>query len=722
MEELRSLKALYEDGYVIESEYNRRRVELINQITGKNYTLEDILRAENKTKQPSPTTTSAAPVDNTNATPIANTNSTNMSQNVPVNSQYVNPIQQRQPMSTLPTAQPVASPTNVTASPHSSFGSNGSFNSQHSGPSNPQSFDAVDPFIAADLTLEEIPADQAEIWDDLDNLSLNNGPMGPSDTPSKEGSTGKLTPTPVVGPPQARGSTPVSVSPSNRAALKSNNAPTTLKATNEFNPAQAGAAAGGGTLKPTNEFNPTQATNAAVGTLKPTNAFDQGTLRATPAAGANSANISTLRGNASAPGELRQPASVNTLNVMTSDSSQPSGINTSNSMYANQMAGQMGMQGGQMPGQMGIYTGNSMYGNPMMGQMGMQGGQMPGQMGINTSNSMYGNPMMGQMGMQGGMYPGQMGMQGNPMYGNQMMGMYGNQMQGQMPGQGGQMPMQGGQMPMQGNTMYGNQMQGQMPGQMGINTSNSMYGNPQGQAGSRGNTIRATMNAAPSEFCNVPSLESNAMTAKPSSRELLNQMKGTKNENIETYTWEFFHAAANNNVKRLNELLELGVHINQADTDTGNTALHMACTKGQKHAIFFLVDQGADIEAQNKKGSTPLHLLVTHRFNTLVTWLVKQGADITTEDARGFTPYDMALPWLQKEMKEAVYGRQRSQRTQQQINRTFGALSEELNPELQKEVNFNKMQELGVNWDTIRDKQNVAAPSAAMAPAPGKFF
>merc|ERR1712137_801016 len=270
-------------------------------------------------------------------------------------------------------------------------------------------------------------------------------------------------------------------------------------------------------------------------------------------------------------------------------------------------------------------------------------------------------------------------------------------------------------------------------GQMGINTGNSMYGGQMGmqggqmgqmgmqggQAGMKQNTVRATMNAAPSEFRNTPSLESNAMAAKPSSRELLNQMRGGKdNANAETYTWEFFHAAANNNVKRLNELLELGVDVNQIDTDTGNTALHMACTKGQKHAIFFLVDQGADIEAQNKKGSTPLHLLVTHRFNTLVTWLVKQGADITTEDARGFTPYDMALPWLQKEMKEAVYGRQRSQRTQQQINRTFGALSEELNPELQKEVNFNKMQELGVNWDTIRDKQNVAAPSAAMAPAP----
>lgn len=88
----------------------------------------------------------------------------------------------------------------------------------------------------------------------------------------------------------------------------------------------------------------------------------------------------------------------------------------------------------------------------------------------------------------------------------------------------------------------------------------------------------------------------------------------------------------------------------------------------------------------------------------MAVWLVKQGADITIEDIRGFTPYDMALPWLQKEMKEAVYGRQRSKKTQQQINRTFGALAEDLNPELQREVNFNKMQDLGVNMDTIRDR------------------
>merc|ERR1712137_994458 len=353
--------------------------------------------------------------------------------------------------------------------------------------------------------------------------------------------------------------------------------------------------------------------------------------------------------------------------------------------------------GGQMQGgnpMMGMNMNNTMYGgNPMMGMNNtMYGGYgMQGQMGGYGMQGGYGyNPMMGgPMGMQG-----QMGMNGA----NTMNGGYG----GQMGMQG-----QGGQMMGMGNTMYGDQMgmqgQGGYPGQQ---QQGPMGG---GNTMRPGGSMRSTMSETPSEFRNTPSLESNAMAGKST----VKRMAGGKQDSIESYTWEFFHAAGNNNVKRLNELLELGVDVNQIDTDTGNTALHMACTKGQKHAIFFLVDQGADIEAQNKKGSTPLHMLVTHRFNTLVTWMVKQGADITVEDARGFTPYDMALPWLQKEMKEAVYGRQRSQKTQQQINRTFGAMSEELNPELQREVNYNKMQDLGVNWDTIRDRQGGAGQSSA---------
>ena len=66
-------------------------------------------------------------------------------------------------------------------------------------------------------------------------------------------------------------------------------------------------------------------------------------------------------------------------------------------------------------------------------------------------------------------------------------------------------------------------------------------------------------------------------------------------EERKPYTYEFFHAAARNNVKVLNELLEMGIDINQRDPDSGNSALHIACLKGQKHSIYFLVDRGIDV-------------------------------------------------------------------------------------------------------------------------------
>ena len=429
-------------------------------------------------------------------------------------------------------------------------------------------FYTLDPLATPDdLVLEEMPSDQLEIWDELDNLTIRNT------KDFQNQASQQVTNKTVV-------NKPVGVSPSNRSALKSNNDSNTnqLQPTSAFNAPQSGG------LKPTSDFS-----NNSGGGLQPTSAFNQnstgqGTLRSAP-----NQQVNQQQQGQGQISTLRQPASVNNQ-MGSNDNQNQMGMNT---MYGNQM----GMQG-QMydPNQMGM---NTMYGN----QMGMYGNQMgmPGQMGMNTMNTMYGNQMgmPGQMGMntmntmygnQMGMYDNQMGMNtNNTMYGNQMMGM-----QGQM-GMNPNNQMYGNQMGInQAQSVYGNQMGQQQP--LGINTNNSVGSNNSKMNTTRGgNYVRATMNATPSEFTNTPSLQSNAMVGKSSSREMMNQLTGRKDTNAETYTWEFFHAAGNNNVKRLNELLELGVDVNQIDTDTGNTALHMACTKGQKHAIFFLVDQGADV-------------------------------------------------------------------------------------------------------------------------------
>ena len=214
----------------------------------------------------------------------------------------------------------------------------------------------------------------------------------------------------------------------------------------------------------------------------------------------------------------------------------------------------------------------------------------------------FGTTLRGGFGQQNTMYGMQPQMQPqiqqqNTLYGQQntMYGTMQPQMQQQM--MYGTLTPQGvaayGTLPYNAGTMYGDQMGGN------LTSADFGYPDPSLLTNStvktkKVNQTRQTTNQVSAEFQTTPSLESNAMSAKTSSKTKLMDSVLNKDEK-KPYTWEFFHAAANNNVKRLNELLEMGVDINQRDTDSGNTGLHQAASKGQKHALYFLVDQGIDV-------------------------------------------------------------------------------------------------------------------------------
>jgi len=117
-------------------------------------------------------------------------------------------------------------------------------------------------------------------------------------------------------------------------------------------------------------------------------------------------------------------------------------------------------------------------------------------------------------------------------------------------------------------------------------------------------------------------------------------------------SYELLHAAECNCVEKIKELLDRGANIDQIDYDTENTAIIMAAARGHKHAVYYLLERGAAVNAQNHRGETALHEAVKFKFNELAIRLVAAGADPDLENCHGHSPYDLALPWLQKELRD----------------------------------------------------------------------
>jgi len=120
---------------------------------------------------------------------------------------------------------------------------------------------------------------------------------------------------------------------------------------------------------------------------------------------------------------------------------------------------------------------------------------------------------------------------------------------------------------------------------------------------------------------------------------------------------EIFDAAAINDIKRVRELLDIGVDINITDHDHKSTPLQVAASRGSRQAVEFLVQRGCDLNIQDDRGSTALHSLIYKRYDILAMWLVKNGADLHIKDKRGFTPRDFALDWFQKDLDDAAAGK-----------------------------------------------------------------
>ena len=70
--------------------------------------------------------------------------------------------------------------------------------------------------------------------------------------------------------------------------------------------------------------------------------------------------------------------------------------------------------------------------------------------------------------------------------------------------------------------------------------------------------------------------------------------------------------------------------------------LHAAAKRGTENIARQLLDQGADINQQDKNGQTALHIAVENAQDAVTTFLLRRGADLTIKDGNGKTALDLA--------------------------------------------------------------------------------
>ena len=115
--------------------------------------------------------------------------------------------------------------------------------------------------------------------------------------------------------------------------------------------------------------------------------------------------------------------------------------------------------------------------------------------------------------------------------------------------------------------------------------------------------------------------------------------------------YNLIEAVKNNDINRVNSILNNGkANINAKDRD-GWTALIWASCKGDLEIVKLLVESGADIDAKDNDGWTALMRASWRGYLEIVQYLVEIGADINIKNKDGKT----ALDWADiEEIKEIL--------------------------------------------------------------------
>ena len=101
--------------------------------------------------------------------------------------------------------------------------------------------------------------------------------------------------------------------------------------------------------------------------------------------------------------------------------------------------------------------------------------------------------------------------------------------------------------------------------------------------------------------------------------------------------------SANRPEAYLASVVRRGANVNATSGGNNATALHLAAQYGHMPHLQFLIENGANLNARERRGFTPLMLAIAHRQTAPVRLLLEAGADPNIADNNGATPLYRAM-------------------------------------------------------------------------------
>ena len=106
-----------------------------------------------------------------------------------------------------------------------------------------------------------------------------------------------------------------------------------------------------------------------------------------------------------------------------------------------------------------------------------------------------------------------------------------------------------------------------------------------------------------------------------------------------------FAAKSSGNIEAAKQAIDDGADVNAKDK-RGRTPLLFAAIGGHKEIAEILIAKGADVSPKSpeyKAGITPLHEAAFHGHKEIVELLINKGADVNAKNVDGKTPLDYAI-------------------------------------------------------------------------------